>query len=73
MKKAIQVSLIFVLFVVGIAACGALGNCHPGYEGVCIPPPPPDLNCEDIEFSNFDVVGTDPHGFDGDNDGKGCE
>jgi hypothetical protein len=42
---------------------------------VCIPPPPPDLNCDDEGVpENFEVVGSDPHGFDGnDNDGIGCE
>jgi len=51
------------------------GNCHPSYPdpGVCIPPPPPDLDCPEITFRNFTVVGSDPHGFDGDNDGVGCE
>jgi hypothetical protein len=38
-----------------------------------IPPPPPDLDCPDINGSNFTVQGTDPHGFDADNDGVGCE
>jgi hypothetical protein len=46
-------------------------NCHPSYPTVCIPPPPPDLDCGDISFTNFRVVGSDPHGFDGDNDGVG--
>jgi micrococcal nuclease len=49
------------------------GNCHPSYPSVCIPPPPPDLNCGDISYNNFQVVGSDPHRFDGDNDGIGCE
>jgi endonuclease YncB( thermonuclease family) len=48
-------------------------NCHPSYPGRCIPPPPPNLNCDDISFHNFKVIGSDPHGFDGDNDGIGCE
>jgi len=48
-------------------------SCDPSYPDVCIPPYPPDLNCGDIGYSNFRVVGTDPHGFDGDNDGIGCE
>jgi hypothetical protein len=47
-------------------------NCSPCYPDVCIPPPPPDLNCADIVFRNFRVVGCDPHRFDGDNDGIGC-
>src|SRR4030095_14264481 len=31
---------------------------------VCIPPYPPDLNCPDISYTNFQVTGSDPHGFD---------
>lgn len=48
-------------------------NCDPSYPGVCIPPYPPDLNCGDISYRRFRVVGRDPHGFDSDNDGIGCE
>jgi micrococcal nuclease len=48
-------------------------SCDPSYPGVCIAPYPPDLNCGDIPYKNFKVVGSDPHGFDGDNDGIGCE
>jgi micrococcal nuclease len=40
---------------------------------VCIPPAPPDLDCPDIPHRRFTVVGDDPHGFDGDRDGIGCE
>jgi micrococcal nuclease len=56
------------------------------YPHVCIPPAPPDLDCDDggsldpdeVPYKNFtvrhDVVDPDPHGFDGnDNDGVGCE
>ena len=48
-------------------------NCAPSYPSVCIPPPSPDLNCGDIPFRRFRVTGTDPHRFDGDRDGIGCE
>lgn len=48
-------------------------SCDASYPTVCIPPPPPDLDCGEIQYANFTVVGTDPHGFDGDNDGIGCE
>lgn len=48
-------------------------NCDPSYPGVCIPPYPPDLDCGEISFRRFQVVGSDPHGFDGDADGIGCE
>jgi micrococcal nuclease len=40
---------------------------------VCIPPPPPDLDCGDIPYKRFRVLPPDPHRFDGDNDGIGCE
>ena len=48
-------------------------NCDPSYPSVCIPPPPPDLDCGDIPYTNFTVVGSEPHGFDGDGNGVGCE
>jgi hypothetical protein len=49
------------------------GDCHPSYPDTCISAPPPNLNCDDISFRNFKVIGSDPHGFDGDKDGIGCE
>lgn len=49
------------------------GNCDPSYATVCIPPPPPDLDCGQISFRRFTVLPPDPHGFDGDHDGVGCE
>jgi hypothetical protein len=53
------------------------GNCAASYPTVCIPPPPPDLNCADIPHRNFrvrwDVADPDPHHFDGNRDGVGCE
>jgi uncharacterized protein YraI len=48
-------------------------NCDPSYPTVCIPPRPPDLDCGEIPYRRFQVIGSDPHGFDGDNDGIGCE
>ena len=48
-------------------------NCDPSYPTVCIPPPPPDLNCADVPFTGFKVIPPDPHHFDGDKDGVGCE
>lgn len=49
------------------------GNCDPSYPTVCIPPAPPDLDCGQIPYRRFQVVGSDPHWFDGNNDGIGCE
>jgi len=48
--------------------------CDPAYPTVCIPPLPPDLSCKDIpQFKNFTVLPPDPHRFDGDGNGVGCE
>jgi hypothetical protein len=46
--------------------------CDPNYSGSCVPVVSYDLNCDDISGS-VTVVGSDPHGFDGDGDGSGCE
>lgn len=52
-------------------------DCHPSYPDFCIEPPPPDLDCPDMEQKNFtvgwDVSDPDPHGFDGNKGGVGCE
>ena len=48
-------------------------GCDPSYPDVCIPPPPPDLDCRDIPYRRFRVLPPDPHGFDRDRDGIGCE
>ncbi len=73
-------------YVIGEAACAAPdpsppqpivggngGGGGPSYPDVCIPPSPPDLDCPEISAINFRVVGADPHRFDGDHDGVGCE
>lgn len=49
------------------------GGCDAAYPDVCIPPPPPDLDCGEMEHRNFQVLPPDPHRFDGDKDGVGCE
>jgi hypothetical protein len=48
-------------------------NCSPAYPGICLPPPPPDLDCGQIKQRNFKVLPPDPHKLDGDKDGIGCE
>ena len=52
-------------------------KCDPSYPTVCIPSPPPDLDCGDLPALGitgpFTVLGPDPHGFDGNQDGVGCE
>ena len=49
------------------------GTCDPAYPDVCIPPPPPDLDCADVAPRRFRVLPPDPHRFDGEGDGLGCE
>lgn len=49
------------------------GNCDPSYPDACIPSPPPDLDCGQISARRFTVLPPDPHRFDGDFDGVGCE
>ena len=56
----------------GVAAVPR-GGCDPSYPGVCIPPGPPDLDCGDITHRRFAVLAPDPHRFDGEGDGIGCE
>jgi micrococcal nuclease len=49
------------------------GNCDSSYPDTCIPSPPPNLNCGDISDKRFQVLPPDPHGFDRDGNGIGCE
>ena len=48
-------------------------DCDPAYPTVCLPSPPPDLNCSDITERRFTVRPPDPHNFDTDGDGVACE
>lgn len=48
-------------------------NCDRAYPEVCIPPGPPDMDCKDIQYSNFKVEWPDPHNLDADGNGIGCE
>ncbi len=60
------------LRLVGPGPPGRAG-CDESYPDVCIPPSPPDLDCGQITERAFTVRGPDPHGFDSDGDGLGCE
>ena len=51
----------------------AQDNCEPSYPSMCIPIGTPDLDCVDVDQTNFPVRQPDPHRFDGDKDGVGCE
>jgi micrococcal nuclease len=48
-------------------------SCDPSYPDFCIPPNSPDLDCGNISQRRFRVRQPDPHRFDGDRDGIGCE
>lgn len=48
-------------------------GCDPAYPTVCLPASPPDLDCPQITARNFTVLAPDPHRFDVDGDGIGCE
>ena len=53
------------------------GDCDPSYPDVCIPSPPPDLDCGEIRdmfgYENIVVLQPDPHRLDREKDGVGCE
>jgi len=57
-----------------VASGPAAGTgCDSAYPGVCIASPPPDLDCPQLRERRFAVIAPDPHGFDRDGDGLGCE
>jgi hypothetical protein len=52
-----------------------VATCDPNYSGACIPSPPPDVDCADLEswgVGLVTVVGSDPQGLDPDGDGIAC-
>lgn len=48
-------------------------NCDPSYPTLCLKIGIRDLDCEDIWATSFPVNPPDPHKFDRDTDGVGCE
>ena len=83
MNKAI-IGLAIILIIVGIvlistsqsselAPTSTEDNCDVSYPDICIASGNSDLDCDEIVHSNFRVTGDDPHGFDADKDGIGCE
>src|SRR5262249_19393000 len=52
------------------------GPCDPSSPNCCLPPPPPDLNCNSPVIEgrrNFHVRPPDPHRLDQNGNGIGCE
>lgn len=83
-----QTRFSWTIGAIGLAAIGLIAGslasrnplppataaaCDPSYPSVCIPSPPPDLNCPRIPHRRFKVLQPDPHHFDDDRDGIGCE
>ena len=62
---------------VPVPAPAPAGNCHPSYPDFCIPPPPPDVNCNSPVIAGrkgFRVTGPDVHRLDqGGRPGIACE
>jgi micrococcal nuclease len=82
MKKCIRLILFSAMLLLMTLACGentaqtplsSTSACDPSYPTVCLPSPPPDLDCDQVSFSWFTVLSPDPHRFDADKDGIGCE
>lgn len=51
-------------------------GCDPNYAGACVPPYPPDIDCDYLrerDLAPVRIAGSDPHRLDGDGDGLGCE
>lgn len=66
------------LVVLGITGCGqgqapSEPVCDPSYPNVCIFPEPPTLSCAEIPNRNFYVRPPDPHHFDRNGNGRGCD
>ena len=79
--KAFAIILVFVIFInildnifsVTSKLFVSAQECDSSYPDMCISSPPPDLNCGDISEKNFRVLYPDPHKFDREGDGIGCE
>jgi micrococcal nuclease len=70
---AISLFSILVIWLYPNQVYSQTGDCDPSYPDVCIASAPPDLNCPDVPDKRFTVLPSDPHGFDRDADGVGCE
>ena len=63
-----------------VVAAPAPSGCEPSYPDICIPIGVADINCPAMYAQGismfrvrWDVPNPDPHGFDGEGDGWGCE
>ena len=66
-------SIVTIFYPFSTQTYAKSAKCDSSYPDVCISPPPPDLDCSDISYKDFKVLTPDPHGYDKDGDGIGCE
>jgi hypothetical protein len=75
-RRLVVGGLLGGMLVSGLAVLpGAAQSCDPSYPDFCIQPPHEvgDLDCAHVGAGWFTVYQPDPHYFDGDYDGIGCE
>ena len=75
MKARIITSILAIMLLANlqfIFLSSIQTNCDSS-PNTCISSPPPNLNCKDVSDNDFEVLPPDPHGFDRDEDGIGCE
>ncbi len=65
----------FAAALIGPPTASATSCDRVHYPDICVQPASAnlDLDCGDIPYRRFRVVQPDPHRFDGDKDGIGCE
>ena len=65
---------VIALKPAGGSALVDANRCDPSYPDYCIQSPPPDLDCPQVRGAKpFRVRRPDPHNFDRDHNGWGCE
>lgn len=74
MTKQIALGLAIVTLLAAPTSGQRRSRCDASYPDFCIAPRPPDLDCRDVHGRKpFRVRQPDPHAFDRDRDGWGCE
>jgi hypothetical protein len=77
MRRRAGLAVVLAVLFVGPFTVTEAQTCSPSYPDFCIPPPPPNLNCDSPAIANrknFTALPPDPHGLDGnDNDQLACE
>lgn len=75
MPRPLLAAIVALGLALPAANGGAQTACDPAYPSLCLAPvwQAGDLDCADVAASWFPVSAPDPHGFDADRDGVGCE